>query len=143
MLDRNLVKLPPTESSGFINSYPSTKAVPPYNGRFRLEESMSYDVGFPMSGDRITVPKGFITDFASVPRILHSVFPPRGKHSGAAIIHDYLYATQKRSRSESDSIFLEAMKVLGVGWFRRSTMYSAVRVGGWLPWKRAKKKLNN
>lgn len=41
----------------------------------------------------IRVPKGFITDFASVPRILHSVLPKTGKYGKAAVLHDYLYRT--------------------------------------------------
>jgi hypothetical protein len=28
------------------------------------------------------------------------------------------------------------MKVLGVGWFKRTVMYSAVRVGGRGPWRK-------
>ena len=34
----------------------------------------------------ITVPKFFTTDFASVPRILWSIFPPVGNYSSAALI---------------------------------------------------------
>jgi hypothetical protein len=83
----------------------------------------------------ITVPAGFITDLASIPRAFHSLIPVNGKHSPAAILHDYLYCTQDRTRAEADAIFLEAMKACGVGWLRRQAMWSAVRAGGWLAWK--------
>ena len=73
---------------------------------------------------------GFVTDFASVPRLLWSVFPPHGKWAKAAIVHDYLYATAKLSRSESDKIFLEAMCVLEVPKVKRILMYLAVRLFG-------------
>lgn len=122
---------------------PSLKPVPPNFREYELLESISYDVGAINSGDRVTAPKGFITDFASVPRALWWLYPPMGRYSPAAIIHDYLYVTQTRSRAQADKIFLEAMKVLGVPWHRRTTMYSAVRVGGYFPWKKRTKDLNN
>lgn len=39
------------------------------------------------------VPKGFVTDFASVPEILQGLIPPTGRYGKAAVIHDYLYRT--------------------------------------------------
>jgi hypothetical protein len=87
----------------------------------------------------ITVPTGFITDLASIPRIFHSLIPVNGKHSPAAIIHDYLYAVQPMSRAEADAIFLEAMEAVGVNWLRRKAMYAAVRTGGWVAWNERKK----
>ncbi|MBI4521694.1 MAG: DUF1353 domain-containing protein [Gemmatimonadetes bacterium] len=41
-----------------------------------------------------TAPDGAVTNFASVPRPLWSLFPRYGKHTRAAVIHDYLCATQ-------------------------------------------------
>jgi len=86
------------------------------------------------SGETITVPKGFETDLASIPRIFHSIIPVNGKHRSPAIIHDYLYVVQDRTRSEADAIFLESMEQVGVRWTQRQAMYWAVRVGGWMPW---------
>lgn len=82
-------------------------------------------------GSMILVPAGFVTDFASIPRVLWVLLPPTGEYGRAAVIHDYLYRTPgKATRGQADSVFLEAMKAAGVGWFTRMTMYSAVRVGG-------------
>lgn len=80
----------------------------------------------------ITVPAGFLTDGASVPRIFWNIFPPYGSYFRAAIIHDFLYSCRntKFNRLESDRIFLEAMTVLGIGWLKRQTIYRAVRLGG-------------
>lgn len=84
------------------------------------------------------VPPGTETDFASVPRILWNVLPPFGKHSRAAVLHDWLYQTapHRMSRSAADDLFRQAMDVCGVGWFTRQTMWSGVRAGGWGIWKR-------
>lgn len=126
--------------TNFDTISPAIRPIPPSNKWYRLVDPISYDVGEAMSGDRISVPVGFETDMASIPRPLWAILPPFGRYMPAAIIHDYLYMTQERSRKQSDKIFKEAMKVLGVSWHRRNTMYWAVRAGGWVPWnKRAKK----
>ena len=95
------------------------------------------------AGEVITVPSGFDTDLASIPRIFHSIIPVNGKHRSPAIIHDHLYVVQDRTRSEADSIFLEAMKSVGVRWTQRYAMYWAVRSGGWIPWNQRLKEKRN
>jgi hypothetical protein len=101
-------------------------------GRYKFELLAHFDfhIGAYPSENVVSVPAGFVTDFASVPRLLWSVFPPHGKWAKAAIVHDYLYATAKLSRSESDKIFLEAMCVLEVPKVKRILMYLAVRLFG-------------
>ncbi len=91
-----------------------------------------------LAGVTILVPKGFVTDLASVPRFAAGIIPPDGPWVMAAIIHDYLYATQGLAgvftRSQADDIFREAMKDLGVNKVRRNVIYAAVRVGGGRGW---------
>lgn len=43
----------------------------------------------------ITVPKGFVTDLASIPKRIDDLFGlnPSGRLAKAAVLHDYLYAT--------------------------------------------------
>lgn len=75
----------------------------------------------------IEVPAGFVTDLASVPRILWMLLPPDGKYAKAAIIHDYLYDNALRTKAEADCIFLDGMRVLGVPKWKRNVMFGAVR----------------
>ena len=103
-------------------------------------EPFVYAVGELGGNDSITVPAGFITDFASVPRLFWRLFPPWGKYGKAAVLHDYLYHKQRRSRREADAIFLEAMGVLGVPWLSREMMYAAVRAFGWAAWRSNRRK---
>ena len=104
---------------------------------FKILEPFIYHVGCVESQEIITVPKDFITDFASIPRLFYTlVGPPTGRYGKAAVIHDFLYHTQVYTRARSDSIFLEAMKVLRVPWYKRYTMYLTVRSFGWIPWNR-------
>lgn len=81
-------------------------------------------------GMTVTVPQGFTTDFASVPRLpfAYALFGDRGHK--AAVIHDYLYATKSVSRSVADSIFKEALSEIEPGW-RAWAMWLGVRIGGW------------
>jgi hypothetical protein len=90
----------------------------------------------------ITVPNGFITDFASVPPVARWLIPKSGRHNQAAVLHDFLYQNlrnkwkdwdgKKYTRKECDEHFLEAMRILGVNWLKRYTMYRAVRRFGGL-----------
>lgn len=90
--------------------------------------------------DTFIVPVGFATDFASVPRAFWSLFPPYGRHTKAAVLHDFLYVAQITSRKDADGIFLRVMKELGTSWVRRRIMHRAVRLAGWGPWKSARQR---
>jgi hypothetical protein len=79
----------------------------------------------------IEVPTGFFTDFASVPNVARVFISGHGKDRWAAVVHDYLYSIGF-DRKTADAIFLEAMTVSNVGFFKRRVMYRAVRTGGWM-----------
>lgn len=90
-------------------------------------------IRFESSGGRIiTVPAGYRTDFASVPRFFHRIVSPVGRHGKAAIVHDWLCDESPKTTDyrEAAAIFNEAMKALGVSRIRRKIMVTAVVVGG-------------
>jgi hypothetical protein len=82
----------------------------------------------------VTVPPGFVTDFASIPRIFWSVLRPDGEYAYAAVVHDYLYWTQTRSREEADDILKMAMEDFEVGTATIKTIYGAVHLAGKGAW---------
>lgn len=82
-------------------------------------------------GREIVVPDGFVTDFASIPRIGRILISGHGNDRWAAVIHDYLYS-EKFDRKMADAIFLEALEAKNVNVFKRRVMYRAVRTGGWM-----------
>ena len=110
-----------------------------------LEEDWSYSV----NGSVITVPKGFVFDLASIPRILWIVkgFAPFELSTAAPLIHDYIYnhkgalpgvsldAYRLFKRSEADRYFRLIMKDEGVGAIRRTLAWLAVRLGGFFSWR--------
>ena len=99
-----------------------------------VQAEFVYHVGEEGSGELIAVPAGYVTDFASVPRLFWRVEPPFGIAAPAAVVHDWLYSTGglggRYTRLRSDEIFREALAVLGVGMVKRNLMFAAVRVGG-------------
>jgi len=110
---------------------------------FEVYRPFTYHIGTKYSKTTITVPRHFITDFASVPKCLWSIVPPYGKYTKAAVLHDYLYKYHgyvsgeqiiSYTRKECDDIFLEAMTVLGVGKIKRGIIYNAVRWFGGSHW---------
>lgn len=98
---------------------------------FRLEKPLVYDSDVLKA--RITVPEGFYTDLASVPRVplIYTLWGGRAHHE--AVLHDYLYridAEPVATCEEANSVFLEAMKLRGKGWWISYPMYAGVCIGG-------------
>jgi hypothetical protein len=62
--------------------------------------------------------------------------PRWGKYGNAAVIHDWLYWSQDRTRVEADRIMLEAMGVLSVPNWQKYSIYFFVRVFGLISWHR-------
>ena len=87
----------------------------------------------------ISVPAGYCTDFASVPRIPGTYWLVGGRAVLPAILHDHAYdcRTAVMKRSQADALFLEAMAVANdpSNSFTRWLMYTAVRAGGWKAWR--------
>lgn len=96
----------------------------------------SYGVGNEGSDDTVRVRTGFMTDFASIPRVFWFFLPCWGKYGNAAVIHDWLYWKQERPRNKADGIMLEGMTVLKVPTWQKYAIYAAVRLFGWIAWKR-------
>ena len=90
------------------------------------------DFRYISSAGVITVPAGFETDGASVPKVFWALFAPFGPYFHAAVIHDYLYSNHNSrfTRLESDLLFKEAMYNSGVRAVTREIVFNAVRAFG-------------
>lgn len=75
------------------------------------------------------VPAGFVTDFASVPRICWMYALAGDTGHASATVHDFLCRSKKISRRLADSVFVEALKVEGAPGWRRLMMFLGVRIG--------------
>lgn len=79
----------------------------------------------------ITVPRGFITDLASVPPPFRNLLDTNGTSRKAAVLHDWLYCTQRCDREQADRLFRFALMRTQTGPIARAMYYSGVRLGGW------------
>ncbi len=76
-----------------------------------------------------SVPQGFISDGATVPRILWPIFPPIGRYLKATLVHDY-YLTKGLNRKDCDDRFRECLVELEIESWRVNAMFYAVRAYG-------------
>ena len=80
--------------------------------------------------DTFVVPQGFTTDFASVPRPVVWLLPRYGHWTQSAILHDYLWSLARSGQFnfyDADGLFNRSMRELGVPFWRRWIMWTAVR----------------
>lgn len=88
---------------------------------------------------RVTVPVGYRTDLASVPRFAWRIVPR--DHEDArrpAVVHDYIYTdlTHLYTKSEADRTFYEALLEEGMPKPLAWLMWCAVRIGGRGKWSK-------
>lgn len=87
----------------------------------------------------LAVPRGFQTDFASIPRFAWVLFPPADSYNPAAVMHDGAYANALMAQSGArvflvkrlaDDLFEECLRAVGISLWRRWVMATAVRAYG-------------
>lgn len=86
------------------------------------------------SKDLITIPDGFRTDLATVPRLFWVLLPPQGAYEKAAVLHDHgcvelAAGTCAMSSRDVDGLFRRVMRENGVGPVVRWLMWTGVRWG--------------
>lgn len=82
-------------------------------------------------GLHIEIPKGFDTDFGSVPELFQSIVSPIGLPTKAYVTHDYLCVLSHKGllkRKTADDVFYGAMIQLGVSKFKAIALWSFVRL---------------
>lgn len=118
--------------------------------QWRVLEPFEYHLGTPDGLEFVRVEAGFLTDFASIPQVFWSIWPPTGNYGKPAVIHDNLYvspsvshelrqAPRRITRREADAIFLEGMTVLEIPYLTRRALWLGVRIGGRAAWNHSRK----
>lgn len=96
---------------------------------YRVSVLFWTDIELPGGCIRLTVPAGFVTDFASTPRWLWWILPPTGEYMEDALVHDWLYSS-RCPRFLADAIFRALMERRGVSLWKRVVMFYCVRLFG-------------
>ena len=100
---------------------------------------ISKDWHVTVRGNKETLPRGFITDGASIPRILWRVcgHPMTTKRIIPAIVHDAIYdgTIFSYTRKEADEIFRDG--IIEAGWpkWKAHIEYAALRLFGFSHWR--------
>lgn len=99
-------------------------------------------IGWKPNGDadptleKVEVPEGFVTDLASIPRILWPILPKDGDYAQPAVIHDYMYWCQQKPKRTADRVFQLGMKELQVSFWKTAIIYLAVSWLGGRAWRK-------
>ena len=89
----------------------------------------------------IIAPRGFITNFASIPSCLKWVIDDNDyRIRSASVTHDFLYSKESTylgmTRKQADKALKYNMKKLGASWVTRNLVYCSVRAAGFMHYKK-------
>lgn len=92
------------------------------------------DYEFWYNNNLYKIEAGYVTDWASVPQWLWSVFHPMGLHDGSDLEHDYLYDNRITTREKVDEFFYVRMRECGLSKTNAWCRWAGVRIGGKNKW---------
>lgn len=96
---------------------------------FMLTEPLRYQG----RADLFEIPAGYLTDFATVPRVAVWLIPPFGTYTPAAVLHDWLLTDALPAglvgSRDVDGLFRRVLRELQVPPVRRWLMWAGVRWG--------------
>jgi hypothetical protein len=89
---------------------------------------------FTVNGKRYTIPSGFVTDFASIPRFARITINRIGKPVMAYIIHDWLRTNKDQvlPTKQCDEVLYKLSRDLGESWYTSKKVYYSLRSFGWV-----------
>lgn len=102
-----------------------------------LREAVNVDIRGMNKHYEFTIPQGYLTDGATVPRLVWAFVPLWDDCTTAVVIHDYLCNQNwikidgklvSIDRRTSDDLFLAAMEFSGVSKIKRFIIYNFVRL---------------
>lgn len=114
--------------SAFLSELQMENATGMDDGRWRLIAPLVYQSD--VAKMTFTVPTGFVTDLASVPRIPIAYLLAGGTSNEASVVHDFIYSTHPVPRDTADAVLKEASLLTGVPKWRAWLMWAGVRIGG-------------
>lgn len=92
----------------------------------------------------LVIPRWFRTDLASIPAAFRWLISVNERHRLASLPHDLIYTMhccgeRTPSRYEADAVLLEFCQLMGVTRWKSLAIFHAVRVGGWVTWRKRKR----
>lgn len=93
-------------------------------------------ISFSLDGQTITIPAGFISDGASVPRFLWCILDPPicALTLIPSIIHDFLYRDQPCYKIKTDWLYFCLLRDNGYALWKCWLVFVGLVLFGWLAW---------
>lgn len=130
-----------TQKIGFIDG--SVPVKPLGDGMFEVLNNVRFYYGPDLPHQYVVIPKGFKTNFASLPFWARWYFTPQGKYSDATVLHDAMVGefdqtpapiqwdndpnnSHTTSWNEAADWFNHAMKLTDTWWLHRMIFYHSV-----------------
>lgn len=88
-------------------------------------------------GHEHIVPRNFLTDFASVPRVFRMFALNDSLTAAPACLHDFAYRVTRPGRRWADDLFFHALRSNGAPAWAAWSYWLAVRLFGWIPYRKA------
>lgn len=90
-----------------------------------------YELIEPIEVNELVIPRGFVSDGASVPRMFWSIFPPVRDYFNEAVYHDYLLKQGTPWKIAANK-FKQALTAAKINPVRTSIMIAFVRLWGFI-----------
>lgn len=100
-------------------------------GRFKIKAPIKHTLA---NGAQLIIPIDYVSNGASIPRLLRGIYSQQGVYVMPSIIHDYLYDNNYHSRAFSDRQFLLDMGKVGTNKFTKWLFYYVIRIFGKTNW---------
>lgn len=88
----------------------------------------------------LTIPKGFTTDFGSVPQIVRPIISNTGKYNESYLLHDYCYSKDyvgpEVSKEDADTLLWLNLLDAGMNELKADLVYDAVKLFGESHWRK-------
>ena len=114
---------------------PEIWLVPLAGRRWRVQQD--FIVGQTVADGYVIVPKGFVCDLNSIPRMLWWASTP-ADYPEAGVVHDFLYHSQI-GQAKADSVYLEMLLASGMDSFRAKSRYRMLRIFGGVAYTKHRK----
>jgi len=106
---------------------------PTWKNEWVLNQDFIYYRWAKGSKNNITIPKDFVFNWASLPRVFYIIGTPMATDTLIwALLHDYAYHKQTMTRKQADELFNEVMILTKVWTIKRCIYYLGVRIWWWV-----------
>ena len=103
-------------------------------GRFKIKAAIKHTL---INGQEIIIPVDYISNGASIPRLLRGIYSQQGVYVMPSIIHDYLYDNQIHNKEFADRQFLLDMGKTNTNKFTKWLFYYTIKIFGASNWKKS------